>query len=224
MQKITEMEYVIKFPFKGKVLVDVGAHIGSFSAMFLRRGWWAICLEPEKQNYAVLESNLSGSPRASCLQLAAGEKKASLPFYVSDKHFGIHSLAAWHNTHEYAYEVEVIPLKEIVPDNVTLLKIDVEGAELLVLKGFDFEAQQPEMVFLEFEDKRTREHFGYDHHDLVNYLKPYGYKVKVSEWTDGEFGTKTRNGTRQHIGIFDYPLDHEPVWGNLIFTKESNEG
>ncbi len=217
---MTEIDLILNYPFKGNVLVDVGAHVGSFARPFVLRGWQAVCLEPEKENYTQLVNNLPG---VTYLQLAAGAERASLPFYVSSEHFGIHSLAAWHNTHVFAYDVQVVPLKEIVPDNVTLLKVDVESAELPVLKGFDFEAQQPEMIFLEFEDKRTREHFGYDHHDLVNYLKPYGYKVQVSEWTDGEFGTKAKRGTRRHIGIFDYPLDHEPVWGNLIFTKEMDE-
>lgn len=222
---MVELEYILDYPFKAtkKVLVDVGAHIGSFAMPFALRGWQVICLEPENDNYAELQRRFEHFVRVTCCQFAAGERYGHLPFYVSSEHFGIHSLAKWHETHEYAYDVEVVPLRNIVTENVTLLKVDVEGAEMLVLKGFDFEAHQPEMIFLEFEDKRTREYFGYDHHDLVNYLKPYGYKAKISEWSDGRFGTRTKCGTRIHIGIFDYPLDHEPVWGNLIFTKETND-
>lgn len=223
---MVELDLVHRYPFKSKekVLVDVGAHIGSFSCAFVLGGWHVICFEPERDNFADLINNFGDFDNAIFYQMAAGEKHERLPFYVSSKHFGIHSLAKWHPTHELAYEVDVVPLREIVPNNVTLLKIDVEGAELPVLKGFDFDAQQPEMIFLEFEDARTREFFGYDHHDIVNYLKPYGYHVKVSEWTDGNFSTKTVAGTRKPIGIFDYPLDHQPIWGNLIFTKESYEG
>ena len=207
------------------VLVDVGAHRGSFSRRFAQKGWRILAFEPEHKNFDELRGNLNGFPNVDCFRKAVSEISGEMvPFYVSDVHPGIHSLKAFHETHELGYEVETVSLNDILQDlklySVTLLKIDIEGADFLALKGFDVKTYSPEMIMVEFMDERSVAHYDYDHHDVVAYMKEQGYIAFVSEWAPiEEYG---RGGVipTNHVWLqcVPYPLDHEPAWGNLLFV------
>lgn len=168
------------------ILVDVRAHYGNFSRVFAKLGWRVIAFEPETHNRAVFEQSLAEYPQVICIAKAVSDqtgKKA--PFYVSNEHYGIHSLKPWHQTHELAYEIETTRLDTALHDlqipNVTILKVDTEGADFLALRGFDWERYHPEVVMIEFSDERTLPNFDYSHHDVVNYMQEKGYVTFVSE-------------------------------------------
>ena len=59
-------------------------------------------------------------------------------------------------------------LEEIGVDKIDLLSIDVEGAELQVLKGFDLQKYRPELVLLEDKHLYLTKH---------HYLKDRGYQL-----------------------------------------------
>jgi len=206
-------------------LIDVGAHHGDVSLMFAKKGWHIIAFEPEKKNRAAFERNLSGFNHVSCVAKAVSDVSGEhVPFYVSDEHYGIHTLKPFHKTHKFAYDVETVRLddflRELKVSEVTLLKIDVEGADFLALKGFDFERYNPELIMVEFMDERSLPNFEYTHHDMAIFMKKNGYTTFVSEWSPiKEYG---REGIRTEPHIWfqcaPYPLGHEPAWGNLIFV------
>jgi len=212
-----ELNTILSFPFREHTLVDVGAHIGWFAGLFTSRGWRAVCLEPEPANFAELERNLAGK-NATLVNAAAGDKTGWAALHVSPEHWGIHSFKPWHATHTRAIDVRVYALRDLKLGAVGLLKVDVEGAELPVIGGHDFEASRPEMVVVEFCDERTKTHFDYDHHDLAAHLAAFDYQIYVSEWAEvkeyGRRGVASKGHT--HLGIHPYPLNHAPAWGNLI--------
>jgi len=211
------------------ILVDVGAHHGSFSVEFAGKGWKVIAFEPEKKNYELLKNQFKNFPNVTCLDKAVyNSSKLSIPFYTSNKHFGIHALKPFHESHELSYNVQTIrlddALNELKIDNVSILKIDIEGADFLALKSFDFNRYNPEIVIIEFMDSRSLHNFGYSHHDVVTYMKKWNYIAYVSEWEPiREYRVEGKKSTHKWIQCVPYPLDHEPAWGNLFFVPYDSE-
>ena len=219
----------LNFRSSQPVLIDVGAHHGHFSRRFARRGWTVIAFEPEVNNYRAYIRNLSGFNKVICIPKAVSNiSEQRVPFYVSEEHYGIHSLKPFHHTHKFAYEVETIRLDEVLPRHevrsVTLLKIDIEGADFLALQGFDAKKYGPELVMVEFMDDRSHSNFGYTHHDVADYMKQQGYDTFVSEWEPIKEYAREGNKGDAHVWIQckRYPLKHEPSWGNMFFVPEDH--
>lgn len=232
MMSFSEFDLLAGYSFVNNkpVLVDVGAHHGSFSRLFASRGWQVIAFEPEIKNRKAFERNLNGFKKVSCIAKAVSDAAGqTVPFFVSDEHYGIHSLKPWHKTHRLAYEVETVRLDDTLAEmqisSVTLLKIDTEGADFLALKGFDFSQYSPEIVMIEFMDKRTLPNFQYTYHDVVNYMNKYDYTAFVSEWAPIKEYGREGLATEPHTWIrcIPYSSDHKPVWGNLIFVPKRNK-
>ena len=232
--KFSELNLIgCHFGFSGNVssvLIDVGAHRGSVSSLFLKKGWTVVAFEPEQINREALLRKIPPSENFTCIAKAVSDVTGTkVPFYVSQEHYGIHSIKPWHPTHQPAYEVETIrlddALQELNINHVTLLKVDIEGADFLALKGFDFDRLKPELVMVEFMDERTLPNFGYTHHDIVTYMQNQGYSTFVSEWAPiKEYGRESvKTAPHQWLQCIPYPLDHEPAWGNLIFVPHGDE-
>jgi FkbM family methyltransferase len=231
--KFSEQSLLLSYRFKTTepVLVDVGAHHGGFSRGFAGQGWKVIAFEPERKNYAAFMQALCGIDRVTCISKAVSDVSGrTVPFYVSEEHYGIHSLQPFHETHKFAYEVETTTLddalKELGVQSVTLLKVDTEGADFLALKGFDVRRYHPELVMVEFMDERTLPHFGYSHHDMAGYMKERGYETFVSEWEPITQYAREGEPSPPHVwmGCASYPLGHAPAWGNLFFVPAHETG
>ena len=229
----SELDLMIRYPFRGTnlVLIDVGAHHGFFSTPFADSGWQVIAFEPERDNREVFIETLGHRSNVLCLEEAVTDKIADrIPFYVSREHYGIHSIKPFHESHELAYEVETTTLDEVLSQlalhQVTLVKIDTEGADFLALKGLSLDKYKPQAIVIEFMDTRSSENFGYTHHDVVDFARRSGYVAFVSEWAAiREYGREDEQGEpHTWLQCAPYPLDHEPVWGNLILVPEADKG
>lgn len=228
----SELEILLAYDYQSinPVLVDVGGHQGFVSRRFAQKGWKIVAFEPETQNRQLFKSNMASYSNVTCIPKAVSDVDGQLvPFYTSKEHSGIHSLKPFHATHAPEYEVETVrldnALSELGVSEVTVLKVDTEGADFLALKGLDLVRFRPELIMIEFMDDRSQENFGYTHHDVAKFMNEYGYETFVSEWEpiqeyakDGEFSS------HEWIQCKKYPLKHEPAWGNLIFVlKEEVE-
>ena len=228
----SELQLLLNIPYQTRnpVLVDVGAMQGQFSEAFARKGWKVVSFEPEPANFEMLAYRARYFSDVTCVNKAVSDVSGQrVPFYTSSTFPGIHSLRPFHPTHSLTAEVETVRLDDILPslnvDEVTLLKIDVEGADFLALKSFDFQRYHPEIVMCEFMDSRSLPNFGYTHHDIASFINHQGYTTFVFEWTPIiEYGTKDKPNPTQFIGFSEYPLAHQASWGNLIFvpTNKAN--
>lgn len=227
----SELELLLRFPYlevknRKKTIVDVGAHVGSVSKKFAQKGWRVIAFEPEPENLEDLKKNTKNFNDFTIVPKAVSNVEGqSVPFYVSSEHWGIHSLKPFHSTHQATIEVKTTRLDNTLSNldinEISFLKIDVEGADFLVLQGFDFKQIKPEIVMCEFADDRSQKNFSCTHHDIANYMQNKGYKVFVSEWAPiQEYGRKGQK-TKAHnfLQCLPYPLDRKPAWGNLIFVR-----
>lgn len=218
-----------EFESSSPLLVDVGAHHGNVSFPFACKDWRVIAFEPEKVNREAFLEKLKDFPDVTCIDKAVTDESGNIvPFFVSEEHYGIHSLKPFHESHVHKYEVETVRLDEVLEEHkverVTLLKVDIEGADFLALKGFDVNKYKPEIVMLEFMDDRSSVNFGYTHHDVVHFMGERGYTAFVSEWAPiKEYGREgMQSEVHEWLQCAPYPLDHQPSWGNLIFLPDAD--
>lgn len=133
----------------GSVFLDVGAHIGYFSlkaAVAVGKSGRVVAFEPNPETVALLNDNVraSGANNVTVEPIACTDREQTLTLYAAGEiNTGMSSLArANANVTEEGpkpYTVRGRPIDAVVRElnlnRVDAIKIDVEGAELLVLKG-----------------------------------------------------------------------------------------
>src|ERR671922_680338 len=141
------MEYFI--PNGGETVVDVGAHIGLYSLIAAKRvgtSGKVIAIEPDPENFKILKKNillnqLTNVEAVECAVYSTREKlKLFLPEIEGGRTiFNTVMQDRARTSTENFIEVEANTLDNILESinitEVNWIKIDVEGAELEVLKG-----------------------------------------------------------------------------------------
>jgi FkbM family methyltransferase len=130
-----------------KVFVDVGANIGGYT---IRAAKYCkvYALEPLPRNYKILKINEKlNNVKINSFNIAAGNKNGKVKLYYTQGNWGSPSVKHEQN---YFIEVEMKPLDEIInEESIDLIKIDVEGAEDLVLEGARNCLKRTKMVIIE---------------------------------------------------------------------------
>lgn len=203
-------------------MVDVGAHRGGSLRGLAQAGWRVLAFEPDPSNRERLLRNAAAFPEVTVDPRAVGEVVAEArPFYTLADSTGASSLLPFTDAHVPGGAVPVTTLRQALPEHqvadVHYLKIDAEGYDLMVLRGFPWDRMRPAAILCEFEDRKTQ-HLGYTYHDVAALLLEQGYTLFVSEWHP-----VLRYGTPHDWHAFKrYPcvLDHPDAWGNLIALRE----
>lgn len=167
------------------VMVDVGAHFGESYRPYLSEGWKIYAFEPDSKNRSRLLKT-PGADKVRLFPIAVSDHEAEeIAFFASEESDGISSLSAFRPTHRETERVRMTTLRRVLDqetvEHVDFLKIDTEGHDLFVLKGFPWERLQPEVILCEFEDSKTIP-LGYDYNVLGTFLLNRGYTVFLSEW------------------------------------------
>lgn len=136
LHEAAEMGFALHFLRSGEHFLDVGANIGSYTVLASCAGARVTAVEPIPDTYAKLEDNVSLNrlaQRVRVCNVGLSEKRDVLRF-SADLDTVNHVLPV--GSRLSAVEVEVLPMDELLGEDVpTLIKIDVEGHELSVLKG-----------------------------------------------------------------------------------------
>jgi FkbM family methyltransferase len=149
---------------RGRTFVDVGSHIG-FYTMGLAPGFdRVVAFEPSKFQYGWLTRNraLNDYAHVSCEHVALGETRGEATLNVLSYEGGLNSLspevAAAHNIID-RYTVPVEVLDDRGMSDVDLLKIDVEGFEIPVLRGArkTIDASRPVILIEVWTDPERRQ-------------------------------------------------------------------
>lgn len=162
---------------KEKTFIDIGANIGLFSSIALSSGANVIAFEPHPRIRKILESNVV-KRGAKVYPFALSDENAEVKLFLSDE-VGSHSLSL--ETDDYV-TVKAMPLDSIITGKVDVIKIDVEGAEIKVLKGMKnlLKNHKPDLI-IEVEEEHLRR-FGDTSASLIAFLDSLGYNYqKIQE-------------------------------------------
>jgi FkbM family methyltransferase len=167
----------------GSLVIDVGANVGFFSIRFAR---WVgddgkvIAIEPENDNYDSLVSMLKReglSSRVDALKAVAAAERGMALLEINPLHPADHKLSR----DGTGLPVAAVTLDDLVPDKTAsrpaLIKIDVQGAEMLVLQGAaDILKVAGPALFIELHEEGLSK-FGTSVAAILNYLTEYDYQA-----------------------------------------------
>jgi FkbM family methyltransferase len=125
----------------GDIVVDVGAHVGTFADRALRRGARkVIALEPDPLNRECLTRNFAteiAELRMVIVPQGAWSTNGQLTLHQGTHNSGMSSII--HDDGGATFQIEVTTIDEIVQrlglPHVDFIKMDIEGAEREALKG-----------------------------------------------------------------------------------------
>lgn len=170
----------------GHTILDIGAHIGTFSipfALFVGNTGKIYSFEPNIENFKILSKNIlenklndiiyPSNSIVSCLKNTftahITNPKNSGTYYFLPSAISQESDIAITHIDEWISE----KAEKIIPD---LIKIDVEGAELLVLQScIKTISKSLPILYIEIVEDHLQK-FNHSAQDIENLLKPLGYK------------------------------------------------
>jgi FkbM family methyltransferase len=203
------------------VMVDVGAALGSASESFVRDGWQCFCFEPDFRNEKILVALFGKYPNVIIENRAVYSiSNSKMRFYSGEKYWGVSSLLHIDDLHSHETNISVISLKDYwvekkIP-HINYLKIDTEGADFDVLKGFPWDVDSPDAILCEFDGQKSLD---WTWENLGEYLHARGYIVLISEWYPVvKYGTNHRWRV-----LHDYPgakISEILAWGNIIAVRD----
>ncbi len=175
---------------KGDTVFDVGANRGIHTVLLsnLAGPTGAVhAFEPVPPTFAKLIENVSSKKRFDNIKLvnsAVGDSIGTITINMPDGDDGQASMAkhdagSWKDASKIStFSCAVTTLDAYtasVPKPPDFIKCDVEGAELLTLRGGkEVLGRHAPMLFLEICKEWTR-NFGYAPIDVLKFIKPYGY-------------------------------------------------
>ncbi len=166
-----ETEIVKNNVDKNDVVVDVGANIGYYTLLMAKNNAFVYSYEPEPTNFDLLKKNVLLNNFSSNVKLY---NKAVSNFFghsklvLSEHSTGQHKLV----NSRFGTKLIDIEVIKIELDKINFAKIDVEGAELNVLKGMK---TLPNKMLIEFNSMNLEE-FGTNPQDFLNFLNNYTIK------------------------------------------------
>lgn len=162
----------------GQIVIDAGANIGLISIFCSRKvgnQGMVFAFEPHPDTYLILEKNvrINTCKNIKTIQKALGSESISSKIYSNFQiNRGASSIVV-HQEDSPSFDINIVPLDGILDKNIKidLIKIDVEGFEMEVLKGAIKFLHNPDPPILIVECSESRDNFKYNIHDLYEFIK-----------------------------------------------------
>jgi FkbM family methyltransferase len=204
----TSIESIHPWVKSGTTVVDVGANIGFFTIQFAR---WAgpngriLAIEPEAENLRLLRCELDKAGIASNVEVLEGvaaETPGTLRLTLNPHH------PADHRIGETGIQVRAWTIDEIMTERgwptVSFIKIDVQGAEVRVLRGAQetLKRYHP-ALFIEVDDDALAK-AGASADVLFDEVEAYGYRFYDPAHAEKPLTRVEASVMRQALGYADY--------------------
>jgi FkbM family methyltransferase len=181
-----ELAMLLSFLREGDIVLDIGAHIGSYSLSLATkvgpRGK-VFAFEPDPANYDLLVRNIQENRLGEIIEpvkaIVFSEGKTLQMITKPENSMATRFVVA-ENSDAYCQDVEVIRMDEWLAANypssrIRFIKIDTEGAELSVLATCQEVVQRERPILYCEVNRRAFRRFGRSARELERLLGRYGY-------------------------------------------------
>jgi FkbM family methyltransferase len=212
----------------GSVVVDLGAHLGTFAVAAASRGARVIAVEAAPRNVAALHRTVerNGFTNMTVMPAAVSDRIGTVSFA---------EMGAWGRIttgvfEGVATEVEALPLPSILEragaDRVDVVKMDVEGSEPMAIAGMRQlldDSGAPAIVF-ESNPLALREVARATVNDLLRPLARHGYLLYLLT-PPGQFLRRARPEAWQPDSVVDYLAvkDEGVIDASWVIGRERTE-
>jgi FkbM family methyltransferase len=165
---------------RNKTFIDVGAHIGSVLSEVKRRDPTIklIAIEAIPQKVERLRRNFPGLELHEC---AAGDASGEISFFIDLKQSGYSSLGKAAHINADRLQAITVPIKRldeiILINDADAIKIDVEGAELGVLRGAINLLKKCRPVIMFESAPKVEDGLGYSKEAMYEFLTSNGFSI-----------------------------------------------
>lgn len=160
---------------KFRTVLDIGAWCGTWSKAIEPYAKTVVAYEPDKTHFACLERNCTQNCKPMNLAVGSAMKNVSLTeddFTQSKRVYADGDIA-------------MVTIDSIEQQDIDLIKIDVEGYEMEVLRGAKLKLPSVKYIMIELNNNTKK--YGSSNLQVEKYLKELGFKVLMEHWPDKIF-------------------------------------
>ncbi len=214
--------FLIRNLKEGDQFLDIGAHYGYFSLIaseLTGANGRVLALEPATKSGAILQENCKNRSNITLVAKAISDQVGEISFYEFPNLFSEYNAINVDQFRDEKWFADFNPVKttvatttvnEITADGFTpsMIKIDVEGAELKVVEGgLDFLRRHNPVIAMEY---LSPERGNTEHRQALALLREAGYNTFV---LDKDGGLVATTDIEQHLAQTGMESD------NIIFRK-----
>ena len=162
---------------KFNTVLDIGAWCGTWSAEFAPYCKKIYAIEPDRTHVECLLKNLSSFHNIELLDYAVGDVETTVS--LTDDDF---------TQARRIYSIGNISMKTVDSfqfENVDLIKIDVEGFEMNVLRGAKDTLKNCNFLMIELNNNSKK--YNSSNAEIEKYLQELGFTTLIDKWPDKVF-------------------------------------
>lgn len=179
LHEFHDMAYVLHVLDATDLFADVGSNVGSYTLLACgAAGARGYAFEPAPATFRKLVQNLALNgllDRVTYLNQGVGDRPGVLRF-TTEQDCTNHVLADGEQSSS-AVEVPVVRLDDSFQQAPTMMKIDVEGYETMVLAGAQRTLADPRLHSILIELNGSGARYGYDEEAIVSMIEDFGFRA-----------------------------------------------
>ena len=171
------------------IIVDVGANVGYYTlrlSPLVGKNGKVLAIEAEPESCEILKKNceLNKLSNVEVQNFAITDKKGTVTLYTSGTHSGANSIFS--DSEKLTRDSLTVPsttLDDLLDDKypvINWMKIDVEGAELKVLRGSSNTLKHTKKIIVELHEHILKQN-NENPEAVVELLRNSGFKIKLFE-------------------------------------------
>jgi FkbM family methyltransferase len=204
LHEFHDMAFVLHMIRPGDLFVDIGANVGTYTVLAAESGAQCITFEPVPETYQALSDNIYLNrirERVELVNAAVGAEQGTIAFTLSG---GPTNHVATATDRGPVTEVPVVRLDDYLKRSPTVMKIDVEGYEAVLLKGARRTLADPELLAVIMEVNGSGTRYGYSDSEIRQVMCEAG------------FGEYCYAPMKRHLS----PLGQTKPFDNVLFIKD----